>query len=43
MTRVVNFKIIDAKDEPRTESANKDGGKQCKNKKMVKTIRAIGK
>lgn len=43
MSRVEKFTVIAAKDEPRTDAANKDGGKQCKNKRMVKTIRAIGK
>lgn len=43
MEKARNFRFIDSKDEARHEAANKDGGKQCKNKKMVKTIRAIGK
>ena len=43
MEKARNFRGIESKDEARHEAANKDGGKQCKNKKMVNTIRAIGK
>ena len=43
MRRANQFTYLKKTDEARTDAANKDGGKQCKNKRMVKTIRAIGK
>ncbi|KAL4471196.1 hypothetical protein ABPG72_007563 [Tetrahymena utriculariae] len=39
-----NLKVnMQYKDEPRSNIANKDGGKECTNQKMVSTIRSVGK
>jgi hypothetical protein len=43
MRTVDQFAPFNSKEESRTPAANKSGGKQCKDKKLVKTIRAIGK
>lgn len=43
MKTVAEYKPFIMKEESRTPAANKSGGKQCKDKKLVSTIRAIGK
>ncbi|CAD8208744.1 unnamed protein product [Paramecium octaurelia] len=40
---VSNFKPLQSKEESRSTLAHKDGGKVCKNKKLIRTLRAIGK
>lgn len=39
---VQDFKIISAKDESRTPSSHKDGGKECQDKKIKECLRNIG-
>lgn len=43
MKAASNFAIIQSNEEVRTDTASKGGGKQCKDKTLVKTIRKIGK
>lgn len=43
VTRVQAFKPIQSKEESRFGMAHNKGGKVCKNKKLVRTLRAIGK
>jgi len=38
-----DYIYISAKDESRTECSNKDGGKECKDKKIKECLRTIGK
>lgn len=40
---VREFTFINASDECRAESSYKDGGKECKDKKIKECLRSIGK
>ncbi|CAD8105315.1 unnamed protein product [Paramecium primaurelia] len=40
---VSNFKPLQSKEESRSTLAHKDGGKVCRNKKLIRTLRAIGR
>lgn len=40
---IKSFKFIQAKDECRAEVSHKEGGKECKDKKIKECLRAIGK
>jgi hypothetical protein len=43
MKSVIAYKPLQSKEESRSTVAHKDGGKVCKNKKLIRTLRAIGK
>lgn len=43
MKAVTGFKPLQSKEESRSTMAEKSGGKLCKNKKLIRTLRAIGK